>query len=85
MRKYGKVEIILEKSQVAFLSPSENSENLNFSTVRVERFKFSELLLGDKKATYLSSKTISTLYDILLLGCLGIKIENNATTNMLRN
>ena len=41
----GKVEIVLEKSQVAFLSSCKNSENL----------------LDDKNATYLSPKTITTL------------------------
>jgi hypothetical protein len=34
---------------------------LNFSTVHPEKFEFSQMLLGDKKATYLCSKIISTL------------------------
>ena len=50
-----KVEIFLEQREVA-LSPSKICENLNFST-----FKFSQILLGNKNATYLCSKIISTL------------------------
>ena len=57
----NKVEMILEENQVAFLSRCENSESLNCSTVIIEKFKFSEFLPGYKNATYLSSKTISTL------------------------
>jgi hypothetical protein len=56
-----KVEIVLEKREVAFLSPSKISENLNFSTVHLWKFKFSQILLGDKNATYLCSKIISIL------------------------
>ena len=62
----NKVEIILEESQVAFISPSKNSENLNFSTVTVEKFKFLEFCQGDKNATQPSSKTISTLRALIL-------------------
>ena len=50
--RFIKVEIFLEQREVAFLSPSKICENLNFST---------EILLGDKNATYLCSKIISTL------------------------
>ena len=52
--KNGKVEIILEQREVAF---SSICENLNFST---ETQIFANLL-GDKNATYLWSKIISTL------------------------
>ena len=57
----GKVEIFLEQREVAFLSPSKICENLNFSTVHLKKFKFLQILLGDKNATYLCSKIISTL------------------------
>jgi hypothetical protein len=60
INNYFKVEIFLEK-RVAFLSASKICENLNFSTVHPEKFKFSQILLGDKNATYLCSKIISTL------------------------
>ena len=33
--KYCKVEIFLEQREVAFLSPSQICENLNFSTVHL--------------------------------------------------
>ena len=56
-----KVEIVNKEIQVVFLSTSKNSENLNFSNVTVEKFKFREFLLGDKNGIYLSSKIISTL------------------------
>ena len=56
-----KVDIFLEQREVAFLSPSKVCENLNFSTVHPEKFKFLQILLGDKNATYLCSKIISTL------------------------
>ena len=55
-----KVEIFLEQRKVAFLSPSKICENLNFSTVHPEEFKFSQISLGDKNATYLCFKIIST-------------------------
>ena len=45
VEKFDKVEIFLEQREVAFLSPS----------------KFSQILLGDKDATYFCSKIISTL------------------------
>ena len=54
-----KVEIILEQREVAFLSPSKICENLNFSR---------EILLGDKNATYLCSKIISTLKYLIRVG-----------------
>ena len=57
----AKLEIILEQREVAFLSPSKICENLNFSTVHLWKFKFSQILLVDKNATYLCSKIISTL------------------------
>ena len=57
----GKVEIFLEQREVAFLSPSKICENLNFSSVRPEKFIFLQILLGDKNATYLCSKIISTI------------------------
>jgi hypothetical protein len=57
----SKVEFFLENIKVAFLSPSKNSKNLNFSTVHSRKFKFSESLLGDEKATYPSFRIISTL------------------------
>ena len=56
-----KVEIFLEQREVAFLSPSKICEDLNFSTVHLQKFKFSQILLGDEKAIYLCSKIISTL------------------------
>ena len=59
--KIGKVEIFLEQRGVAFLSLSKICENLNFSTVHPEKFKFLQILLGDKNTTSLSSKIISTL------------------------
>ena len=57
----GKVGIFLEQREVAFLSPSNICENLNFSTVHLKNSNFSQILLGDKNATYLCSKIISTL------------------------
>ena len=57
----SKVEMFLEQKEVAFLSPSKICRNLNFSAVHPEKFKFSQILLGDKNATYLCSKIISTL------------------------
>ena len=56
-----KVEIFLEQREDVFLSPSKICENLNFSTVHPEKFKFLQILLGDKNTTYLCSKIISTL------------------------
>ena len=56
-----KVETFLEQREVAFLSPTKICENLNFSTVHLSKFKFSQILLGDKNATDLCSKIISTL------------------------
>ena len=47
----GKVEIFLEQREI-----------LSFSTVHLLKFRFSQILLGDKNATYLCSKIISTLY-----------------------
>ena len=44
----SKVEVFLEQREVAFLLPSKICENLNFSTVHPEKFKHSEILLGDK-------------------------------------
>ena len=52
-----KVEIFLEQREVAFLSPSKICENLNFSV----EIQFLQILLGDKNATSLCSKNISTL------------------------
>ena len=46
--------MFLEQREVAFLSPSKVCENLNFS-IGIQ------ILLGDKNATYLCSKIISTL------------------------
>ena len=57
----SKVEMFLEQKEVAFLSPSKICRNLNFSTVHPEKFKFSQILLGDKNATYLCAKIIFTL------------------------
>ena len=57
----AKVEIILEQRQVAFLSPMEICENLNFLGWTVEKFKFSQILLGDKNATSLCFKNISIM------------------------
>ena len=54
---YYKVEIFLEPREVAFLSPSK---------ISVDKFKFSQFL-GDKNATYLCSKIISTL--LILENC----------------
>ena len=62
----SKVEIFLEQRKVAFLSPSKICENLNFSTVHPEKFKFSQILPGDKNPTYLCSKIISTLPTVSL-------------------
>ena len=56
-----KVEISLEQREVAFLSPSKICKNLNFSTVHLQEFKFSQILLGDKNTTYFCSEIISTL------------------------
>ena len=56
-----KIEIFLEQREVAFLSLSKICENLNFSTVHPEKFKFLQILLGEKNATYICSKIISTL------------------------
>ena len=42
-------------------------ENLNFSIVHPEKFKFSQILLGDKNATYLCSKVMSTLTTVFVL------------------
>ena len=52
--KKGKVDIILEQREVAFLSIREN---LNFST----EIKIFANLLDGKNTTYLWSKIISTL------------------------
>ena len=60
----GKVEIILEQRQVAFLSPGKVCENLNFKRCTVEKFKFLQILLVDKNATSLCSKNISTLLEL---------------------
>ena len=56
-----KIEIFLKQRKVAFLSPSKICENLNFCTVHHEKFKFSQILLGDKNPTHLCSKIISFL------------------------
>ena len=68
-----KVEIFLELREVAFLSPRKICENLNFSTVHPEKFKFSQILMGGKNANYPCSKIISTLpcYYGLHTGCIG--------------
>ena len=61
--KYCKVEIFLEHREVALLSPRKICESLNFSTVHLYlRIQIFANLLGDKNATYLRSKIISTLY-----------------------
>ena len=60
----SKVEVILEQRQVAFLSPSKIWENLNFS----RESQILQILLGDKNATSLCSKNISTLTDQPKLG-----------------
>jgi hypothetical protein len=52
-----KVEIFLEEREVTFLSPNKICENLNFST----EIQISQILLGDKNATSLCSKIISSL------------------------
>ena len=62
-----KVDIFLEQREVAFLSPSKVCENLNFSTVHPEKFKFLQILLGNKNATFFCTKIISTL---TLFSCL---------------
>ena len=49
-----KVEIFLEKREVAFLSTRKICDNLNFSTEI-------QILLGDKNAISPCSKNISTL------------------------
>ena len=46
---------------VAFLSSIKICENLNFSGCAVEKFKFSQILMDDKNATYLCSRIITTL------------------------
>ena len=56
-----------EQWKMIDLTSNELENPWNFSTVTVEKFKFSEFLLGDKNATYLSSKTISTLPFTLLI------------------
>ena len=63
--KNHKVEIFLEQREAGFLSPRKICENLNFSTVHHEKFKFSQILLGDKNSTYLCSKIISTLRSVI--------------------
>ena len=60
----SKVEIFLEQREVAFLSPSKSCENL----ISVEKFKVSQILQGDKNATSLCSRNISTLKQDLGLG-----------------
>jgi hypothetical protein len=57
----SKVEIFLEQREVAFFSLSKIWENLIFFTAQLEKFKFLQILLGDKNPTYLCSKIISTL------------------------
>ena len=47
----SKVEIFFEQREVAFLSPSKICEK--FSTVHPEKLKFSQILPGDKNATYI--------------------------------
>ena len=61
-----KVKIFLEHREVAYLSPSKICENLNFSTEN----QFSEILLGDKNASYLCSEIISTLLTAVCLLCI---------------
>ena len=53
--------MFLEQRVVTFLSPSNICENLNFSTVHLKNSNFSQILLGDKYATYLCFQIISTL------------------------
>ena len=72
-----KVEIILEQKYVAFASPSKIWENFEF--LKVHRFKFSQILLGEKNATSLCSKNSSTLLGMKhnFLGlCHGFKSSN---------
>ena len=64
--RINKIEIFLDQREVAFLSPSKICENSNFSTVYLWKFKFSQILLGDKNAAYLCSKIISTLPSFLV-------------------
>ena len=64
-----KIEIILDQREVAFLSPSKICEHLNFQRCTVEKFNFLQILLGDKNATSLCSKNISTLPVCNRLGC----------------
>ena len=52
LNQFSKVEIFLEQKEVAFLSHSKICENLNFSTVHPEQFKFFQIFLSDKNATY---------------------------------
>ena len=61
MKHIGKVETFLEQREVAFLSSIKIFENLIFSTAHPEKFKFSQILMDDKKATYLCSRIITTL------------------------
>ena len=53
-QRQAKVELFIEQREAAFLSPSKICEKWNFSTEI-------QILLGDKNATYLCSKIISTL------------------------
>jgi hypothetical protein len=64
------VEIFLEQTEAAFLSPNKICENLNFSPVQPKKFKFSQILLGDKNATYLCSEIISTVTSMSCLDML---------------
>ena len=60
---FYKVEIIFKKREVAFLSPSNilHCQDLNFSTAHPKNSNVDGILLGDKNATFLSFKIISTL------------------------
>ena len=53
----GKVQIVLEQREVAFLS------------ISLLKFKFLQILLGDKNATSLCSKNISTLSKLITKVC----------------
>ena len=69
--------MILFKIEVEiFLEQEEVCENLNFSTGHLYKFKFSQILLGDKNATSLCSKIISTLYQQTLIPLLFLILDD---------
>ena len=56
-----KVETILKEREVAFYHPAISRQHLNFSTAHPKNSNVDGILLGDKNAASLCSKTISTL------------------------